>query len=126
MSVSLPFSFPVRCDRARAGDTAQISALCCGVTLRQKKEGEVEAEGSLKMFVTLLSQEKYAYVSSFSGKESAEQAPCAISVYLPQAGATLWEVAKCLQKTPEQVQASNPSLTFPLTGVERIVVYRKR
>lgn len=126
MPVSLPFSFPVRCDRARAGDRAQISALCCGVTLRQKKEGEVEAEGSLKMFVTLFSQEKYSYVSEFSGKECKEQAPCAISVYLPQAGATLWEVAKCLQKTPEQVQASDPSLAFPLTGTERIVVYRKR
>lgn len=126
MPVSLPFSFPVRCDRARTEDTAQISALCCGVTLRQKKEGEVEAEGSLKMFVTLFSQEKYIYVSSFSGKESEDAALCAISVYLPQAGATLWEVAKCLQKTPEQVQSSNPSLTFPLSGAERIVVYRKR
>ena len=124
--VSLPFAFPVRCDRARAGDKAQISALCCGVSVRQKKEGELEAEGALKLYVTLLSGEKYAYVSEFTCKEAEKENTCAVSVYVPAAGDTLWDTAKKLGKTPEEVQSANPGLTFPLSGGERILVYRKK
>ncbi len=124
--VSLPFSFPVRCDRARAGDTARISALCCGVSVRQKKEGELEAEGALKLYVTLFSREKYEYVTEMRVGEAELESECAVSVYVPTAGDTLWDTAKKLGKTPEQVQAANPGLTFPLSGGERIVVYRKK
>lgn len=124
--VSLPFAFPVRCDRARAGDTARISALCCGVSVRQKKEGELEAEGALKLYVTLFSGEKYTYVSEFICKDAEPENECAVSVYVPAAGDTLWETAKKLGKTPEQVQSANPGLSFPLSGGERILVYRKK
>lgn len=123
--VSLPYSFPVRCDRAREGDVARIWALCCGVSVRQKTEGELEAEGALKLYVTLLSSEKSRYVCEFLEGEKAEEIESAVSVYIPSAGDTLWQTAKKLGKTPEQVQSNNPDLAFPLTGSERILVYRK-
>ena len=58
--------------------------------------------------------------------EAELESECAVSVYVPTAGDTLWDTAKKLGKTPEQVQAANPGLTFPLSGGERIVVYRKK
>ncbi len=124
--VSLPFSFPIRCDRAHAGMRAEITALACGVSARQKKEGELEAEGALKMYVTLFSSEKSEFVSEIEAGEEIRPSDCSISVHMPSAGDTLWDTAKKLGKTPEEVQKANPELKFPLTGGERIVVYRKK
>ena len=124
--ISLPFAFPVRSDRAKAGMRAAITATVCGVSVRQKTEGELEAEGALKLFVVLFYSERGDYVSSIEPREEEEKRTGAISVYMPAAGDSLWETAKKLGKTPEEVQGANPELSFPLTGGERIVVYRRK
>ena len=124
--ISLPFAFPVRSDRAKAGMRATIYAAVCGVSVHQKTEGELEAEGSLKLFVELFSASEGTYVSRIEAGEEDTAEKCAISVYVPVAGDTLWQTAKKLGKTPEEVQSSNPELTFPLTGGERIIVYRPK
>ena len=48
----------------------------------------------------------------------------AITVYIAQEGDELWSLAKRLNVCPEQLIETNSELQFPLTGKERIVVYR--
>ena len=119
--VSLPFAFPVRSDRARAGDRAEVSALCCGVSVRRR--AEPEAEGSLKLFVTLYTAEEGRCVADLAVGAPADDGAGTVTVFFPAAGDTLWEVAKKLGRAPEEVA---PGLTFPLTGSERIVLWRRR
>ena len=122
--ISLPFAFPVRSDRARAGDRAVVTALCCGVSVRRR--GEPEAEGSLKLFVTLYSAGEGEYVADLNVGAPADEGAGAVTVFFPAAGDTLWEVAKKLCRAPEDVSAAAPDLSFPLTGSERIVLWRRR
>ena len=49
----------------------------------------------------------------------------ALSIYAPSAGDGLWEVAKKLRCKLEDVAKSNPELTFPIKGGERLFIYRK-
>lgn len=49
----------------------------------------------------------------------------AISVYIPAEGEDLWTVSKKLNACPEAIMQYNPDLTFPLTGGERILIYRQ-
>ena len=126
LPVSLPFAFPVRSDRARAGDRAEMTAIVCGVSVRQKTEGELEAEGTLRLFFTLFGGEQTACVTELTAGEPVPESGAAIRVFMPAAGDTLWETAKKLGKPPEQVAEENPELAFPLRGDERIVVYRRR
>ena len=51
---------------------------------------------------------------------------CAISVYIPTPGEDLWGLAKRLNVAPETLVETNKELRFPLTGDERIVIYRKK
>lgn len=54
-----------------------------------------------------------------------KKAQCsAISVYIPEEGEELWSLAKRLSVNPEKLIETNKELCFPLTGKERIVVYR--
>lgn len=50
----------------------------------------------------------------------------ALSVYIPTEGEELWSLAKRLNVSPETLVQANPDLCFPLTGSERIVVYRQK
>ena len=123
---SLPFSFPVRSDRARAGDRAIVRALACGVSARQKREGELETEGAVKLYIVLLGKASGSCVCTVEAGEPLPPPRAAIGVYVASAGDSLWDTAKKLGRTPEQVSAENPGMTFPCTGKERIVVYRRR
>ncbi len=50
----------------------------------------------------------------------------ALSVYIPTAGDGLWEVAKALGATNEEIEKYNGELNYPLTGEERIIIYRRK
>lgn len=126
VELSLPFSFPVKCDRARKGYAATVSALACGISARQKKEGELEAECALKLYFTLYSSESASAVTRIEAGEALPVSDAAVSVYIPCAGDELWDVSKKLGKAPDEVRRTNADLEFPLTGNERIVIYRKK
>ena len=59
------------------------------------------------------------------GEEKTEN-DHAISVYIPLEGEDLWELAKRLNVAPETLVLTNKELRFPLTGKERITVYRQK
>ncbi len=119
--VSLPFSVELSCDVR----TAELTVAACGLAIRQRAEGECEAEAVLKITAAEREVKKISYISDAS---EGDEKPCrnaAISVYLPTAGDGLWETAKKLSSDPADIEKSNPDMSFPLTGDERIVVYRK-
>lgn len=49
----------------------------------------------------------------------------AISVYIPKSTDTLWELSKALGVSEEEILAFNGELSFPLSGDERIIIYRE-
>lgn len=126
VQMSLPFAFPLACDKVKKGDRVRIDGIVCGVYARQKKEGELEAEGTLKLFVRVYSSKTFVYVSGIEGGEEIPENDCAISVYIPESGDGLWEISKKLKKQPEEVKRCNAELEYPLCGDERIVIYRRK
>ena len=50
----------------------------------------------------------------------------AISVYIPLEGEGLFSLAKRLNVSPESLVNTNRELNFPLSGKERIVIYRQK
>ncbi len=120
IALSLPFSVPVE-----AAD-ASAKVLVLGMSARQKQEGEIEAEATLR--ITLQERRKVSarLVASVEEGEPLLQSDSAISVYIPRAGDGLWELAKRLNKSPEDVSASNPDIEFPIREGRRVIVYRRK
>lgn len=121
--LSLPFLFPVN---AGEGVETEAEAIVCGLCVRQRKEGEAEAEATLKVVVKLYEKDCAEYVCEAIEGEAHETSDSAISIYLPHAGDGLWETAKRLRCKAEELEKSNPELKFPLCGNERIFVYRQK
>lgn len=121
IDMSLPFSVPVN-----AEGECDCEILVCGMSARQKQEGEIEIEGTLK--ITLFPKRKTHVCAVCGAEEGAPvvQSDSAVSVYIPRAGDGLWELSKSLKKPPEEVLAGNPDLEFPVREGQRVIIYRKK
>lgn len=121
--VNLPFSVKLA---GLSRNCKQISAAVCGISFRQRAEGECEGEAVIKITACDGEVKNLKYLTEVT--EGAEKTPVqsAISVYIPAAGDGLWETAKRLSESPENIQNSNPELSYPLTGKERILIYRAK
>ncbi len=81
-----------------------------------------------KLVVTIVRREKaqIKYISSATVGGEKKTNESAISVYIALNGEDSWSLAKRLNVTPEELLMLNGDLSFPLSGKERIVVYRKK
>jgi hypothetical protein len=120
---TLPFAIPLNADLGE-GDEIKSEIAVCGVNVKQPAEGELEVEAVLKICVCVSKKATASYIAAIEEGENLPASNSAISVYFPAAGDGLWDVAKKLRRSPNDVEACNPELTFPLTGRERIVIYR--
>ena len=105
-------------------DCGDIAVAVSGMSIRQRAEGECEADATLKITAAHGETRSIKYLSEVTEGGDKRQDDCAISVYMPSAGDDLWATAKKLNAPPESVCASNPGLEFPLTGKERILIFR--
>ena len=67
-------------------------------------------------------------VKGLRAVEEGEDLPVqdsAITVCVPSPGDTLWELGKSLCVSEEEITKLNDGLNFPLTGEERVVIYRE-
>lgn len=118
--VALPFSVKLK----GVGACASIDMAVNNVSVRQRAEGECEAEASLKIVAVLSAPQKCSYITELAEGEKCGE-PSAITVFIPSAGETLWSAAKRLKMPPEEV-AEACGASFPLKGDERIVIYRPK
>lgn len=123
--VNLPFSAALN-GVAESNQKVDIGVAVSGVSIRLKAEGEAEAEALLKISAAVSEANYCKYVCEIEEGEAKVKEDCAVSVFLPAAGDGLWEISKKLDKNPSDVIACNPELQFPLTGKERILVYRSK
>jgi len=120
-TLSLPFIFPIEAE----GDFVEVDCAVCGLNVRRKKNGETEAEATLRLSVRCYEERAWGYVNEVTEGEAFGEADSAFSVFMTSAGEDLWQVSKRLSCAPEDLQKSNPELTFPLKDGERIYVYRQ-
>ncbi len=120
LEFSLPFSVAVD-----AGD-AEAEVMVCGMSARQKQEGEIDAEATVKIVLREKKRGSVRIVGAVKEGEKFAENDCAISVYIPEAGDGLWELAKRLKKSPEDVSKSNPDIEFPVKEGQRVIIYRKK
>lgn len=121
--VNLPFSVSLT---GLGESCTEITVAVCGVNIRQRSEGECEAEAVLKIAASDCEESTVKYLMEAVEGEALDANDSALSVYIPTAGDGLWETAKKLLQSPEEIQATNPELSFPLSGKERILIYRPK
>ncbi|MBP5242488.1 MAG: hypothetical protein J6Z36_02215, partial [Clostridia bacterium] len=86
VQVQLPFALPFR---SEVKGRRAVKAMALGVSARQKREGEVEVEATLKMTVDIYDTWRVDYLSSAQEGAPVQEPDCAFSVFLPRVGDSL-------------------------------------
>jgi hypothetical protein len=119
---------PFECSFDECLNCDEIDFLSAAVSAKGRIVSATEMEGEFDIVFTVYPTKKCNLrvvkgVKVIGAKKPQESA---ISVYMPQEGEDLWSLSKRLGVRPESLVNSNKELCFPLTGKERIVIYRQK
>ncbi len=87
---------------------------------------EMDLDGQIYLTVYPLEKSKLCFIKDVKILGEKQENPCAISIYLAGAGEECFSLAKRLNICPDTLIQTNKDLQFPLSGNERIVVYRQK
>ena len=108
-----------------AGERADADVLVCGLNVRRRKDGQAEAEATLKVSIKSYERKEWSCVQPIEEGEPRSPKDVAVSMYALHAGEELWDVAKRLACDPDELLQSNPTLQFPVKEGESIFIYRQ-
>ena len=124
-NLQIPFECVLDC---AFGCDAELSLIAKPINGRAKIVTLNEIELDCDLTFTLFPNEKKAIklVSGVKPIKEKVKNDCALSVYIALEGEELFSLAKRLNVCPDDLAQSNKDLQFPLTGNERIVIYRQK
>lgn len=113
---------------APVSEDANLSIIAKAEKARARIVSATEVEVSLEVYFNVYPCVNgiINYVSEVNSLGKKEPDTHAISVYIPTPGEDLWGLSKRLNVDPQTLVETNKELRFPLTGDERIVIYRKK
>ena len=120
-----PFDIIVDCPILDAENKKVLAVGKCATT-RIVSLSELEISFDLVVSVSATKNGKFVCVKDVCSLGEKQVCDCALSVYISYPGEELWSLAKRLNESPERILMTNKDLQFPLTGDERIVVYRQK
>jgi hypothetical protein len=125
VTLELPFTLELELDGVTDKSKVLLSGIAHSVFARQKKEGEIEMEASMKIYARAFDYDYLTVISDVTEGDEILKKSSAISVFIPEKNDELWDVAKRLKENPEDILKYNSELEFPLKGEERIIIYRQ-
>ncbi len=122
-AVELPFSITVSAP-LKEGDTVTAKGIVTDVTVKVRRDGELDIKADIAVEYSACREEVKYVISQLDLGEERALPTGAVAIHIARKGETLWEAAKALGTTPENVLLQNPGIALPLSGGERIVTYR--
>ncbi len=122
-AVELPFSITVSAS-LKDGDKVVAKGIVTAVTVKVRRDGELDIKADIAVEYSATREEVKYVISELSIGEERALPTGAVAIHIARKGETLWDAAKALGTTPENVLLQNPGITLPLSGGERVVTYR--
>lgn len=88
------------------------------------RSDEIELEGELLITFNTYKQNNILAITAVEDGEEIVQDNCAFSIYCPQKNDSIWDIAKALRVSEQEILEQN-ELNFPLNGEEKIIIYKK-
>lgn len=107
-------------------DEYELFAVCEKSSIRIVDANHLEISAGLIFTLSPYKIKDVNYVKEVVVVGEKQLEEDAISVIIPLAGEDLWSLSKRLNQSPEEIISANPDISFPLSGEERIVVYRQK
>ena len=120
----VPFSVTVSAD-VDEGDSLGAKAAVKDINVKLRRGNELGIRASIVIMLTPVTEQTRAIITELKLGEKRVPREAAVSVHIAARGETVWDIAKALGITPEEVVRQNPSVTLPCSGGERLLAYRR-
>ena len=122
-AVELPFSITVAAP-LKEGDEVCARGCVTNVEVKVRRSGELDVKADIAVEYASYRPESKYIIENIALGDAHSLPTGAVSIHIARKGETLWEAAKALGTTPENVLLQNPDLTLPCAGGERVLTYR--
>ena len=124
MQVELPYSLQFDAPSVVSSTMLSGCAIATDCSYKVKRDREVEIAAGIVISVCAMTRVENTVVKGVEEGEEIAADSNAISIYLPDKGESIWQVAKTLGMSIESIKEQNPDLGALMAGDERIVIYR--
>ena len=126
-SVLLETPFTTTIERFESSElTFEVVANVKSSNARRVSLTEWDIEGEVVFTIYPYKTDSIKYLKEVKGVGEKQIEDRAISVYIAIEGEELWDLSKRLNVCPNELVLTNKELQFPLSGKERIVIYRQK
>jgi len=132
IDVEVPFSIKNSFDNLTKDSVVSAKVVLCDVYAKHKRTNEIEVYGVIKIYATASNSENVVLVTDLTIGEAKTTNPNAISFVITNKAQEMFELAKNLNVTEEQLITQNPYLEEMLNGSTvvpentEIIVYRRK
>jgi len=123
--VELPYSLKFDCDGVRAADTIQAVAVPAHVLAKAKRERDIEVSCELSASIRMFKKLSGSFVKNIVVGDKKDVSRRGISAYVAAEGETLWDIAKRLAVSADEILTQNPALPEVMQGGEKVIIYRE-
>lgn len=123
--IDVPYSLNINIEELKEGDDVFTDIAIKDVSIKSKFGRELEIFIDFKINYTVAANSTGAVVSEINVGEEKQKPDYTLEIYLTNNESSLWEVAKKLNVTIEDLIKQNGELTMPLQQGQQIVSYKQ-
>ena len=122
--VDLPYSLNVNNSEIKENDIAIVDLKLGEISVKNKKGRELEVVANVYVTYCLATPTISAFTTNIAFGEEKASSPYALEIVVAKENETLWDIAKRLSIKEEQLISQNSDVVLPLSGGEKLVVFR--
>lgn len=123
VEMEIPFKLNEKTDIECDNVVVDCEAILCDCDCMAKRGREVYYDCKIKVYANMSCPSEIEVVSNVTETRILPQNDSAIEIYFAKTGDTIWDIAKELRVTEDQISIQNPDLESPLSKDEKIVIY---
>ena len=124
--VEMPFATRVKVDRLKGDPVVVANSVMSDISTKSKRGQEIEVFAKLYLYVDIYCKETSAVISEVTVGEEKLQSDCAIKIHIVRENETLWDIAKELGTSVDELMSQNENLELPLKENDRVFLYNQR
>ena len=126
VDIELPFSFSINANGVNSEDMIFVKVNASDVNSKLRKANEIELMASLLICASVYKNETIAFVSDVEIREEKPECENALTLYIVKQGETLFDIAKKLSVTVDQIMEQNEGVTNALEEGMQIIIYKQK
>ena len=124
--VEMPFSISDNVNNVGDDFLSNITLSLGEVSCRLKRGSELEVNATLFVYADFFGKKVDAVITSVEVEEEKTDNLSVLTIYVVKQNETIWDIAKQLNVSPDDLLNQNPEVLLPLTGGEKLIVYRQK